>query len=274
MDRLIRAYKSIDPPTKVQKAVTPKFLKALYNHFVDDNGRNDGNTLNAHLVDIYLGMFFFAGRCCEYAETPEGGRTKRIAMGDITFRDVNMNIMEVNCEEDLNRARYVTLRFRDQKNGDKFDMRTQGRTKRADLDPVLRLGWAVLRIRRRVIGWDDDTDLCTIGTTPNRLRITDKLVLETIREVCRIYGGKKTFGFDPQEIGNKSLRSGAAMALALSRKNHSDMRIMILGRWRSYAFMAYIRPQIIELTSNLAEDMVDSSVTDATNQGEEMRLDF
>jgi hypothetical protein len=81
--------------------------------------------MNSHLVDLYLGMFFFAGRCCEYAETPDGRRTKRIAMGDITFRDVNMRIMEVNNEEDLQRARYVTLRFRDQKNGDKYDMRTQ-----------------------------------------------------------------------------------------------------------------------------------------------------
>ena len=130
------------------------------------------------------------------------------------------------------------------------------------------LGWAVLESeqsigRRTASAWH----------TPN-IEDHGQTVLETIREVCRIYGGKKTFGFDPQEIGNKSLRSGAAMALALSRKNHSDMRIMILGRWRSYAFMAYIRPQIIELTSNLAEDMVDSSVTDATNQGEEMRLDF
>jgi hypothetical protein len=67
---------------------------------------------------------------------------------------------------------------------------SQGRTRRADLDPVLRLGWAVLRIKRRVIGWDDDTDLCTIGTVPNRLRITDKIVLETIRDVCGIYGRK------------------------------------------------------------------------------------
>jgi hypothetical protein len=99
-------------------------------------------------------------------------------------------------------------------------------------------------------------------------------VLETIRDVCRIYGGKKTFGFDPPEIGNKSLRSGAAMALALSHRNHSEMKIMIVGRWRSFAFMAYIRPQIIELTSNLAEDMIGVSGTDATNQGEEMRLDF
>ena len=55
------------------------------------------------------------------------------------------------------------------------------------------------------VGLADDTDLCTIGTKPNRLKITDKIVLETIRSVCELYGGKANFGFAPDEIGNKSL---------------------------------------------------------------------
>lgn len=73
-----------------------------------------------------------------------------------------------------------------------------------------------------------------------------------------------------EEIGNKSLLpllSGAAMPLALSHHNYSKMKIMILGRWWSNDFMAYIRPQIINLTSNLAEDMVDVSVTDCNTHG-------
>jgi hypothetical protein len=76
LDKLIRAYKNLDPPTKAQRAITPKILRTIYRHFVDDDGRNTNDTMNAHLVDINVGMFFFAGRCCEYAETPEGGKTK------------------------------------------------------------------------------------------------------------------------------------------------------------------------------------------------------
>lgn len=185
--------------------------------------------MNAHLVDIFLGMFFFAGRCCEYAEPSQNGRTKQIAMGDLVFRDANKLEMKVDCKEDINQAQYVTAQFQDQKNGDKHNKQTQGRTWKTNLDPVTQLGWAVLRIKGRVEGWDKNTDLCTIGTVPNRLRITNQIILETIRDLCRMHGGKTMSRFSPEEIGNKSLRSGAAIALALSRQNHSEMKIMIIG---------------------------------------------
>jgi hypothetical protein len=43
----------------------------------------------------------------------------------------------------------------------------------------------------------------------------------------KAFGGKARFGFDPHEIGNKSIRSGAAM-MALFLQNVSSDRIMIL----------------------------------------------
>ena len=45
----------------------------------------------------------------------------------------------------------------------------------------------------------------------------------------------------------------AAMALFLN--DHPAERIMILGRWLSEAFMIYIRPQVLEWTNIMAEDM-------------------
>jgi hypothetical protein len=69
-----------------------------------------------------------------------------------------------------------------------------------------------------------------------------------------MFGGKMTFGFHPHEIGNRSIRSGAAMALFL--KDHSTAKIMILGRWSSDAFLVYIRPQVLEWTNNMSRDMV------------------
>ena len=66
---------------------------------------------------------------------------------------------------------------------------------------------------------------------------------------------KKTFGFDPADIGNKSIRSGAAMALFL--QNVSSTRIMLLGRWASEAFLVYIRPQVLEWTNNMSRDMIN-----------------
>jgi hypothetical protein len=69
-----------------------------------------------------------------------------------------------------------------------------------------------------------------------------------------MFGGKSTFGFHPHEIGNRSIRSGAAMALFL--KDHSTAKIMILGRWSSDAFLVYIRPQVLEWTNNMSRDMI------------------
>ena len=43
--------------------------------------------------------------------------------------------------------------------------------------------------------------------------------------------------------------------MALFLNNHPAERIMILGRWLSDAFMVYIRPQVLEWTKIMAEDM-------------------
>ena len=170
---------------------------------MDDGGRNTGDTINAHFVDLYLGMFFFAARCCEFCQTREEGVTKRITLGDLTFRDSRKKVIQMESEDDIPKARFVTVRFRDQKNREKDEKRTQGRTGRRELDPVIRLAWAVLRIKRRVRDWSDETDLCTVGEKSNALRITSNYSLEILREVCKLQGGKEVFGFDPEDIGNK-----------------------------------------------------------------------
>jgi hypothetical protein len=43
------------------------------------------------------------------------------------------------------------------------------------------------------------------------------------------------------------------MALALN--NHSSFKIMILGRWE--AFLAYIRPQVLEFANIFSRDMLN-----------------
>ena len=62
------------------------------------------------------------------------------------------------------------------------------------------------------------------------------------------------FGFGPADIGNRSLRSGAAMSLFLMK--HSSDEIMILGRWKSRAFLDYIRPQVVQWSHQFAQDMI------------------
>ena len=248
----------------MQKAITPKFLRALHDHFRKP-GEPVADSMYSQLVDLYLGFFFFAGRCCEFCFTSRPGRTTRVTVADVEFRDATMTLVVLTEETDLDSLMFVTVRFREQKNKQKSQKRTQGRTNDPVLDPVLRLARAVLRIKRKVEDWNGDTELCTIGRKSNETRISDKLVLETLRMVCRIHGSNGCFGFKPEEIGNKSLRSGAAMAMFLSKKGYGEVAIKFLGRWRSMAFMDYIRPQAMEATSDTAAHMVNHTVTDLSS---------
>ena len=44
--------------------------------------------------------------------------------------------------------------------------------------------------------------------------------------------------------------------MALFLANHSPAKIMILGRWKSDAFLVYIRPQVLEWTHSMSGDML------------------
>ena len=140
---------------------------------------------------------------------------------------------------------YVWILFEDQKNKQRSGSHSQRNIDNPLLCPVLRFGRAVQRIRRYTKKPTDDTPLCSVNISGRRSKfITQENTLLFIRKTCFYHGGKTRFGFHPHEIGNKSVRSGAAMALFL--KHHSTDKIMLLGRWKSKAFMVYIRPQVVE----------------------------
>ena len=68
--------------------------------------------------------------------------------------------------------------------------------------------------------------------------------------------GEATLGFKPQDIGTHSLRSGAAMALYLAKV--PTLTIMIIGRWKSDAFLLYIRKQVAQFLQNLSTQMLQN----------------
>jgi hypothetical protein len=44
--------------------------------------------------------------------------------------------------------------------------------------------------------------------------------------------------------------------MGLFLANHSAEQIMLMGRWKSQAFLVHIRPQVIEWTNNMSGDMI------------------
>jgi hypothetical protein len=250
---LLKAFDNMDPPPARQKAITPKFLRKFFQFLSVAPNRGTASTL-AHVADLVLGAFFFAMRSCEYTKSLPLGRTKRVRMGCFVFRTASRRVLLHSDPKLLHHAEYVTIVFEDQKNGKKMDARTHSRSGHKFLCPVLRWGSAVQRIIATIPGWNEQTTLCSTVIDGQTIEIGNDFVRKLLRHTCSIFGGFQTFGFHPNEIGNKSLRSGAAMSLFLM--DHSPAKIMILGRWSSDAFLVYIRPQVLEWTNNMSCDMI------------------
>jgi hypothetical protein len=190
---------------------------------------------------LIVGAFFFAMRVCEYVKTPVPGKTKRVRLGCIHFLLRNRNRIPNNKPDLLAKAKFVPIVFEDQKNGERFEARVHEKTKDWFLCTVLCFGRAVQRVLKYNPEADESTPLSSMNSRKLKIdSITSTLTLNLTRKTCGNQGGKTMFGFDPVEIGNKSLWSGAAMLHFLMK--HSSDRIMILGRWKSRAFLDYIRP--------------------------------
>jgi hypothetical protein len=248
---LLKAFDNVDPPTRRQKAITPRLLRKL--------GSASShpaliNTAPAVAADIITGAFFFAMRSCEYSKPQVAGKTKCVDLDGIIFRTTGNIVVDHADPELLTIAEFITVTFVNQKNGRKMDSRTQRRTGDPDLCPVIRYARQVQRILRTVPNVTGATTINTISINGNVGLITATYILNLLRNTCHSFGGKRTFGFDPHEIGNKSIRSGAAMALFIN--DVSTAKIMILGRWSSDAFLVYIRPQVLEWTNNMSRQMI------------------
>jgi hypothetical protein len=136
---LLRAFDKVDQPQNRQRAVTPKFLKALLAYCQATYARE---SIQCHPADLIMVAFFFAMRTCEYTRTARPGRTKVAVVKYVIFRDRIRRVLSHRDPELQNKAYFITLVFADQKNGKKLDARTQQRTGDPFLCPVI--CWAAI----------------------------------------------------------------------------------------------------------------------------------
>jgi hypothetical protein len=241
----------LSAPKKIQKAVTPKLLRALArlaSYEVINNAED-------HAVDLVIAAFFFAMRSCEFVHTPTPGQTKMITLGCITFFTADRKVIKHSDPKLEERAEFVRVKFEDQKNGEKSDFRSQRKTNDNILCPVKRFVRVVQRIRKFIPKHNKKTPLCSVRKTEIKAkRISQTYTRELLRKACRLGGGQNVFGFSPKQIGNKSIRSGSAMSLFLM--GHSAEKIMLLGRWKSTCFLDYLRPQVVEWVNLFSVDMI------------------
>ena len=68
----------------------------------------------------------------------------------------------------------------------------------------------------------------------------------------------QTLGFTWMDIGLHSIRSSAAMSMFLN--DVDTTRIRLLGRWKSDAFLDYIRVQVREFAKNVSRQMIQQKM--------------
>jgi hypothetical protein len=248
----LRAFDNVDPLQNRQRAVTPKFLKALLAYCQATYARD---SIQCHAADLMVAAFFFAMRACEYTRTARPGHTKIAVIKYVIFRDRTRRVLSHRDPELQNKAYFITLVFANHKNGKKRDARTQQRTGDPFLCPAIHWAAVIQRLMRTVPDFDEDTPVCTWYHKSKPLLITSTFVHLLMRSVCSSLRGKEEFGFGPADTGNKYIRSGLAMALFLA--NHSPAKIMILGGWVSDAFLVYIQSQVLEWTNTMLVDMIN-----------------
>jgi hypothetical protein len=221
---------------------------------------------------------------------PHRGRTKLLTIGNVVFKrnDERRTTIHANDPKFSTEAQFVSVTFENQKNGHKQETRTQTRTADPILCPILLWG----RIIRRVLHYYPDAPASTpvnawfrnpdppkpapstsatnekprkpskkaakkAAQPPARPKprfIRQEDTIQLLRSTCTSGGGRGAYGYTADEIGTHSIRSGAAMALFLA--SESVLKIMILGRWSSAAFLRYIRPQVMEWTAGMSVKML------------------
>jgi hypothetical protein len=205
-----------------------------------------------HGADLAIGAFFFACRSCEYLQVKGSRRTRTLQKGNIVFRR-NRTIIP-HDSPDLHRAETVTLLFQDQKNRAKGAHRTAWATSDSKANPVVAFANVIRRVAS-LPGATNETFIYNYKALPNRsfLAVSDASMLLALRVAVTVIGTDE-LGYSAADVGTHSIRSGAAMALALS--GHAAWRIMLAGRWKSQAFLLYIREQIQQFSKGVSERMI------------------
>jgi hypothetical protein len=247
LKRQLDAYKAQDPNEKRQKAVPISVI-----HKVSQLYSTSNDPLSSACSQLIVGAFFFAMRSCEYSKTTsptESTTTKLLKLRNIRF--FNNSKIITHDHPDLASADIVSITFESQKNKTKFQTISLHRSS-SKLCPVSIWATIVKRIRSYPSA-NDSTNVNAYQSSKGRLlHVSSSQIRQKLRLAASLLGSK-TLGFEVNELGCHSLRSGSAMAMYLARIPVTT--IQLIGRWKSDAFLWYIREQVDCFTSNVASEM-------------------
>jgi hypothetical protein len=203
------------------------------------------------LCELFIGAFFFTMRSCEYVQVFGPRRTKLLSIKNINFYRRKHKL--THDDPLLHMSECISITFELQKKETKNNVITQHRS----TDTLLCLVKIWAKIIRRLISYPSSTPDTPVNTflhnNKNIHKFTGQELLKCLRLAATTIGPDK-LGFEPNQLGLHSARSGAAMAMFLA--GVPVFTIMLLGRWSSDAFLHYIRKQVKEFSSGISEWMI------------------
>ncbi len=252
LQQVYRGYKNMDPAVKQQKAIPVSVLRKMYNI-----AKLQKSPIPLARAELSCLAFFFCMRSCEYSKTTsdESKRTKTLTLGDFRFFK-NKRLLH-HSHPALGSADLVDLTFKFQKNDDRNESvgMHAARSSHDFMNPV-KLAASIVKRVRSYPGANDDTPINLMMDEKGTIfPITSTSIRNQIRNTVKIIG-PKNLGFGPDEVGTHSIRSGGAMALHLA--DVSPLTIMMIGRWRSEAFLLYIRKQVQKFSEGLSDRMLQT----------------
>lgn len=201
-------------------------------------------------------------RSCEYTSTPREAvqKTKLLRICDLRFfnkstKGLHFPLSYSAPKQSLQTAECVSITFVNQKNGERMATITQHRVTAAHPDTILCPVHAWGALVHRVMSYPKSTTLSTVNTFLHKgklTKITNQQVKRHLISIVKLLG-PETLGVDIKRIGTHTVRTSAAMLMYLA--NIRTSTIMLIGRWKSDAFLLYLRRQVKEFTAGVTDQM-------------------
>ena len=238
-----KGYKKDDPARKHEKALPPIVFRHRLRMAHSKREKARANLLG--------GALFFAERSCEYSYVGAGERkTRPNKAKDVVFR-VGNEVMPHN-DPNLHLAETVSIDFGDQKTDIKDETVTQFASDDPELNPVKHLAYTIRRLQKYP-GYSEEWELYTFYDGKKFSKITGNEILLDVRNSVDAIG-PKILGFTSKEVGTHSVRASLAMMMYLAKE--PVYTIMLIARWSSDAFLAYIEKQIKDFTKGVSSRML------------------
>jgi hypothetical protein len=146
----------------------------------------------------------------------------------------------------------VSILFESQKRDKQNETITQHRTGDPLLCPVRMWATIVQRVRSYLC-MTENTTVNTFHFEGKKTKIQGSTAFTHLRAASRTIG-RDRLGFGPEDVGLRSIHSGADMAMYLGVV--TVFLIIMVGHWRSDAFLYYIQQQVQEFSTSVSAQMV------------------